>query len=53
MKKANKSDPSKPGFIKVNWIDGLQVVATDSAGHSIVMDASKQSGGESSEFSAM
>ena len=51
MKKVEKSDPSKPSFVKVKWIDGLRFVATDSAGHSIVMDAPKQSGGEGSGFS--
>ena len=53
MKKGEKSDLSKPGFIKVKWVDGLRFVATDSAGHSIGMDASKQSGGEGSGFSPM
>lgn len=53
MKKVEKSDPSKPGLVKVKWIDGLRFVATDSAGHSIVMDTSKQSGGEGSGFSPM
>ena len=53
MKSAKKSDSSSPSFIKVKWIDGLQFVATDSAGHSIVMDAPKQSGGEGTGFSPM
>ena len=53
MKKAEKSDLSKPHFVKVKWIDGLRFVATDSAGHSIVMDASKEAGGEGSGFSPM
>ena len=53
MKKVEKSDPFSPSFIKVKWIDGLRFVATDSAGHSIVMDASKEAGGEGSGFSPM
>lgn len=53
MKRVEKSEPSKPSFIKVNWIDGMRFVATDSVGHSIVMDASKQSGCEGSGFSPM
>jgi len=50
MKKAENIDSSTPDSIKAKWIDGLRFVATDSAGHSIVMDASKQSGGEDSGF---
>ncbi len=53
MKKVEKNYPSKPSLVKVKWIDGLRFVAKDSAGHSIVMDASKQSGGEGSGFSPM
>jgi len=53
MRNVEKSDPSAPSFIKVKWIDGLQFVATDSTGHSIVMDASTESGGEGSGFSPM
>lgn len=53
MKEVKKNKPSKPSFIKVKWIDGMRFVATDNVGHSIVMDASKQSGGESSGFSPM
>jgi putative redox protein len=53
MKRVEKSNPSMPSFIKVKWIDGLRFVGTDSLGHSIVMDASKQSGGEGSGFSPM
>jgi len=41
MKKVEKSDSSTSDLVKVKWIDGLRFVATDSAGHSIVMDASK------------
>nr|NIP67253.1 OsmC family protein [Candidatus Bathyarchaeota archaeon]NIU81457.1 hypothetical protein [Candidatus Bathyarchaeota archaeon]NIV68102.1 hypothetical protein [Candidatus Bathyarchaeota archaeon]NIW16012.1 hypothetical protein [Candidatus Bathyarchaeota archaeon]NIW34613.1 hypothetical protein [Candidatus Bathyarchaeota archaeon] len=53
MKKVETNKPSKPSLIKVKWIDGMRFVATDSAGHSIVMDASKQSEGEGSGFSPM
>ncbi len=53
MEEVDKNDPSAPGLIKVKWIDGLRFVATDNAGHSMVMDASKQSGGEGSGFSPM
>lgn len=53
MKKVEKSGPSKPSIVKVKWIDELRFVATDSSGHSIVMDVSKQSGGEGSGFSPM
>ncbi|UCE96495.1 MAG: OsmC family protein [Candidatus Bathyarchaeota archaeon] len=51
--KTKNSDSSKTKYIRVKWIDGLQFVATDDSGHSIVMDASKQSGGEGSAFSPM
>jgi len=53
MKEVKKNKHSKPSFIKVKWIDGMRFVATDNVGHSIVMDASKQSGGEGSGFSPM
>lgn len=53
MKKVEESEPSKLSFVKVKLIDGKRFVATDSEGHSIVMDASKQSGGEGSGFSPM
>lgn len=53
MKKAKKNSPSTSSSIKVKWIDGLQFVATDGAGHSIVMDASRHSGGEEAGFSPM
>lgn len=53
MKEVKKNKPSKPSFIKVKWIDGMRFVATDNMGHSIVMDASKQSGGEDSGFRPM
>jgi putative redox protein len=51
VKKADKSEPSVSSIVRVKWIDGLRFVATDSGGHSLVMDVSKQSGGEGSGFS--
>ena len=53
MKKVEKNNSPTPSSVKVKWIDGLQFVATASAGHSIVMDASKKSGGEGSGFAPM
>lgn len=53
MKNINKKGRSSPSSVKVKWIDGMRFVATDSEGHSIVVDASKQSGGESSGFSPL
>ncbi len=53
MKNTEKNDHSTPSSAKAKWIDGLRFVATDNLGHSIVMDAPKQSGGEGSGFSPM
>lgn len=53
MKNINNKGYSSSSFVKVKWIDGMRFVATDSGGHSIIMDASKQSGGESSGFSPL
>jgi len=53
MKIVEKKEPSAPSVVRVKWIDGLRFVATDSTGHSIVMDASKQGGGEGSGFSPL
>lgn len=53
MKKVEKKESSTPSVVKVKWIDGMRFVATDSTGHSIVMDASKQVGGEGSGFSPL
>jgi len=53
MKIVEKKENSAPSAVKVKWIDGLRFVATDSMGHSIVMDASKQGGGEGSGFSPL
>jgi uncharacterized OsmC-like protein len=53
MKRVEKDDSLTLSFVKVKWIDGMRFVATDSMGHSIVMDASKQSGSEGSGFSPL
>jgi putative redox protein len=53
MKIVEKKEPSTPSVVRVKWIDGMRFVATDSIGHSIVMDASKQVGGEGSGFSPL
>jgi len=53
MRIVEKKEPSAPSVVRVKWIDGLRFVATDSIGHSIVMDASKQVGGEGSGFSPL
>lgn len=46
-------EPSAPSVVKVKWIDGMRFVASDSTGHSIVLDVSKQAGGEGSGFSPL
>jgi len=53
MKMVEKKEPSISSVVRVKWIDGMRFVATDSVGHSIVMDASKQVGGEGSGFSPL
>ncbi len=53
MKIIEKKEPSKLSIVRVKWVDGLRFVATDDMGHSIVLDASKQSGGEDSGFSPL
>lgn len=53
MKIVDKKEPSTPNAVRVKWIDGMRFVATDSVGHSIVMDAPKQDGGEGSGFSPL
>ena len=53
MKTVEKKETSAPSVVRVKWIDGMRFVATDSMGHSIVMDASKQAGGEGSGFSPL
>lgn len=51
MKKVEENGSSASNIVKIKWVDGLKFVATDSEGNSIVMDASRQAGGESSGFS--
>lgn len=53
MKIVEKKEPSMPSVVRVKWIDGMRFVATDSRGHSIVLDASKQVVGEDSGFSPL
>ncbi len=53
MKIVRKNETSAPSVVRVKWIDGMRFVATDSTGHSIVMDASKRVGGEGSGFSPL
>jgi putative redox protein len=53
VKIVEKTEPSAPSVVKVKWVNGMRFEATDSAGHSIVMDASKQAGGEGSGFSPL
>jgi putative redox protein len=42
-----------PVSVKVKWVDGSQFVASDATGHSVVMDVSKEHGGEGSGFGPM
>ncbi len=51
MKKVEENNSSASNFVKVKWVDGLRFVATDNEGHYIVMDASRQAGGEGLGFS--
>jgi len=44
---------SLPTVVRVKWIDGMRFVASDDKGHSILMDDSKEHGGEDSGFSPM
>ena len=44
---------SLPTMVKVKWIDGMRFVASDDQGHSIIMDVSKEHGGEDTGFSPM
>ncbi len=53
MKIVATKDSSIPNFVKVKWIDGMRFVATDSKGHSLVMDAPRQNSGECSGFSPL
>lgn len=47
------AEPSASSVVKVKWVDGMRFVASDSTGHSIIMDASKQGGGEGLGFSPL
>jgi len=53
MIKVEKTEPEKPHLVRVKWVDGLRFVATDSAGHSIVLDSTKTGGGEGSGFTPL
>jgi putative redox protein len=44
---------SAPSLVKVKWLDGMRFVASDGKGHSIVMDTSKEHGGEGSALTPM
>jgi len=48
-----KKSQSLPVVVKIKWIDGMRFVAYDDKGHSIVMDVSKEHGGEDSGFGPM
>ncbi len=45
--------PTVPSVVKVKWLDGLRFVASDDKGHSIVIDSSREHGGEGSAFTPM
>jgi putative redox protein len=45
--------PSLPSVVKVKWLDGVRFVASDDKGHSIVIDSSREGGGEGSAFTPM
>ena len=53
MKHADSGKQALPVVIEVDWIDGLRFVARDDKSHSIVMDVSKEHGGEGSGFGPM
>ncbi len=53
MERIEEKETLASRVVKVKWIDGMRFVATDSIGHSIVMDASKHVGGEGSGFSPL
>jgi putative redox protein len=42
-----------PVSVKVKWVDGSRFVANDAIGHSVVMDVSKEHGGEGSGLGPM
>jgi putative redox protein len=51
--KITEQEPVSPSVVRVKWVNGMRFVATDSLGHSIEMDASKQAGGQGSGFSPL
>ena len=53
MKRIVEKKEPVPIAVKVKWIDGMRFVANDDKGHSIVMDVSKEHGGEGSGFGPM
>jgi putative redox protein len=53
MKIVEKTEPEASHIVRVKWVDGLQFVATDSSGHSIVTDSTKTTGGEGSGFTPL
>ncbi len=53
MKVVEKKEASTPSVVQVKWVDGTRFVASDSFGHSIVLDSSKQVGGNDSGFTPM
>src|SRR3972149_5089857 len=54
MKRAvEEKHETLPSVVKVKWIDGLRFVASDDKGHSIVIDVTKEHGGEGSAFGPM
>jgi len=53
MKRTVEKKESLPVAVKVTWIDGLRFVANDDKGHSIVIDVSREHGGEDSGFGPM
>jgi len=52
-RKVEEKQEPLPIAIKVKWIDGMRFVANDDKGHSIIMDVSKEHGGEGSGFGPM
>ena len=45
--------PSPPSIVRVKWLDGMRFVANDDKGHSIVIDSTREGGGEDSAFTPM
>jgi len=48
-----KKEQPLPIAVNVKWIDGMRFVANDDKGHSLVMDVSKEHGGEDSGYGPM